>query len=210
MKCKDCKKVTLTERHKVGVCRPCYVKRVLAKRKKPNLRCKECKVEISCRTKSLLCRECYIKEYNSKEENINKKRENTKKWNAENKDRRRETSLRWQKENPGRTKEIRAKTVRGDRNRYTRAKYRAGRRGLEWSIPYDCYLGLLKENCFYCSESLSESGVGLDRTNNTIGYTVENCVPCCKACNRIKGDNLSYEEMLVAMKAVLRYRKRKS
>jgi 5-methylcytosine-specific restriction endonuclease McrA len=37
---------------------------------------------------------------------------------------------------------------------------------------------------------------GIDRKDNEKGYTEENCVPCCKRCNGIKGEWLSYEEML--------------
>jgi len=29
---------------------------------------------------------------------------------------------------------------------------------------------------------------GIDRFNNSIGYEVNNCVPCCKHCNYVKGD----------------------
>lgn len=208
MICKDCKEVALTERHKIGVCRSCYVKRVVAKRKKPPLNCKECNVEISCRTKSLLCRECYFKEYYSKEENLKRKNETTKKWNEQNKERRREISIQWQKANPERTREIRAKTVRGDRNRFTRAKYRAQKRGFEWDIPYEQFLELTKKDCFYCSQPINLSGVGLDRKDNKKGYTLENSVPCCGPCNRVKSDIFTHDEMLVAMNAVLKFRKK--
>jgi hypothetical protein len=38
---------------------------------------------------------------------------------------------------------------------------------------------------------------GIDRVDNSIGYTPDNCVPCCTQCNRIKLDHLTYEEMLL-------------
>lgn len=28
---------------------------------------------------------------------------------------------------------------------------------------------------------------GIDRVDNQVGYTLENCVPCCSACNSAKG-----------------------
>jgi hypothetical protein len=28
---------------------------------------------------------------------------------------------------------------------------------------------------------------GVDRVNNDFGYSIDNCVSCCKVCNRMKG-----------------------
>jgi hypothetical protein len=47
--------------------------------------------------------------------------------------------------------------------------------------------------CFYCGGLPQTIFVGkiihngIDRLDNTVGYTVENCVPACKHCNRAKG-----------------------
>jgi hypothetical protein len=55
----------------------------------------------------------------------------------------------------------------------------------------------LQPKCHYCGHSIivSSSAYRLDRKNNSIGYTKENCVVCCGECNRIKSDRYSYEEM---------------
>lgn len=56
---------------------------------------------------------------------------------------------------------------------------------------------ITQQNCYYCgsqpsSEYKSKNGSyfynGIDRINNTIGYTKENSVPCCKICNLMKLD----------------------
>ena len=39
--------------------------------------------------------------------------------------------------------------------------------------------------CYYCGK-LGPSGI--DRIDNNIGYIENNCVPCCKHCNYVKGD----------------------
>jgi hypothetical protein len=36
----------------------------------------------------------------------------------------------------------------------------------------------------------------LDRKDNSIGYSKENCVVCCSACNYLKGDKFTYNEMM--------------
>ena len=70
------------------------------------------------------------------------------------------------------------------------------------------YVKLLQQGCHYCGEGLENSTKsGLDRINNSKGYTLDNVLPCCGACNQIRGDNLTVQEMEVAMKAILDYRK---
>jgi hypothetical protein len=45
--------------------------------------------------------------------------------------------------------------------------------------------------CYYCNRKFTR--VGIDRVDNTIGYTKDNCVPCCKQCN-ISKNNLSLDK----------------
>lgn len=42
-----------------------------------------------------------------------------------------------------------------------------------------------ENNCKYCG---NPGPNGIDRVDNSKGYQKENCVPCCKHCNYIKGD----------------------
>lgn len=42
---------------------------------------------------------------------------------------------------------------------------------------------------------------GVDRRNNLVGYEVENSIPCCTHCNRIKL-NYSEEEFLNKIKKI--------
>jgi hypothetical protein len=44
--------------------------------------------------------------------------------------------------------------------------------------------------------------------DNTKGYTKENCVPCCKICNRLKSD-LTKEEFEEYQKRVKEFNKNK-
>jgi hypothetical protein len=71
----------------------------------------------------------------------------------------------------------------------------ARKRGIAWGLSLSHFRGLIKMPCHYCGtenscttkkhkETYTHNGV--DRLDNIIGYTVDNCVPCCKICNMAK------------------------
>lgn len=72
----------------------------------------------------------------------------------------------------------------------------AKRRGYGFDLTIDQVEIICKQNCFYCGsppalreKSLVWGGMivnGIDRKDNSQGYTVENCVPCCSICNVMK------------------------
>lgn len=54
-------------------------------------------------------------------------------------------------------------------------------------ITKDHYDTLRNNNCTYCGRSaINGHKNGIDRVNNNIGYTLENCVSCCGDCNFAK------------------------
>lgn len=55
---------------------------------------------------------------------------------------------------------------------------------------------LISRPCFYCNGPLNPTGSGLDRRDSSIGYVLDNVVPRCRACNVIKSDLITSEEML--------------
>lgn len=79
-------------------------------------------------------------------------------------------------------------------------KKNAKARGLEFNLSESEFRTLTKQNCFYCnsfpSSKLQRGNKneynyiynGIDRVDNTKGYSICNCVPCCKKCNRMKMD----------------------
>lgn len=44
---------------------------------------------------------------------------------------------------------------------------------------------------------IKHTGYNLDRKDNNLGYSVDNCVVCCGWCNRTKGDRFTYEEFML-------------
>lgn len=87
-------------------------------------------------------------------------------------------------------------------------KATARSRGLEVDLSYEEFLEFTKiDECSYCGSKIewemwsSVSGYSkaynLDRKNNAKGYSKDNCVVCCTACNFIRRDELTHEEMLI-------------
>ena len=94
------------------------------------------------------------------------------------------------------------------KKRYNHAKGIAKSRGYGCSISKDQFIELWSSPCEYCGKSiLNDKGIGLDRLNNKDGYHLTNVVPCCGDCNYIRGDILTYDEMKIAMTAVVEFRK---
>jgi len=99
-------------------------------------------------------------------------------------------------------------------------KTNAKRRGFNWTLSREQFKQLALQACYYCkikphkiqnvyarrhserhrvSQEWSERAAiklnGIDRQNNTKGYTPKNCVPCCEICNKAKR-NLTHDEFM--------------
>lgn len=84
--------------------------------------------------------------------------------------------------------------------RYLYNLYRKGarRRNYTYELSFQETIDLTSQNCYYCGIAPykiidrddyfgSYTYNGIDRIDNSKGYSVENCVPCCFVCNRAKG-----------------------
>jgi hypothetical protein len=63
----------------------------------------------------------------------------------------------------------------------------AAKRGLPFDLTNEQFETLLKRRCYLCGAEPNPL-IGVDRIDNTKGYTVENSVSCCWVCNRMKAD----------------------
>jgi len=64
----------------------------------------------------------------------------------------------------------------------------AKRCGRVLEISFEEYVDLIRSGvCGYCGEEFSPSGYALDRINHDVGYLRDNLLPCCRACNQLKG-----------------------
>ena len=72
-------------------------------------------------------------------------------------------------------------TLNGQYHQY---KKRAKKANLLFEFSENECLLFYNTNCYYCGDKIK--GIGIDRLDNSIGYTKNNCVPCCSTCNFMK------------------------
>ena len=60
----------------------------------------------------------------------------------------------------------------------------ANKRKKDFFINLEEFRNIVSSACAYCGES--EKRIGVDRIDNSIGYTKENSTACCKMCNYMK------------------------
>ena len=63
----------------------------------------------------------------------------------------------------------------------------AKNRNIGFEITKEQFESTVLMPCYYCGSYNQEEVVGIDRLNSSKNYTIDNCVPCCKACNFMKG-----------------------
>lgn len=88
---------------------------------------------------------------------------------------------------------------------YQGYKNKAKHRELEFCISKIEFLRLTQQPCYFCGVMHSNLCVtprgypegwkynGVDRVDNTKGYTLDNCVPCCRQCNFSKSNYTKIE-----------------
>jgi hypothetical protein len=97
---------------------------------------------------------------------------------------------------------------------YSQYKYRAKKRNYTWELTKEEVRELTQSNCVYCNAEPTRVSYGgrkdehsayvyngIDRVDNTEGYYLANCVPCCFTCNWMKRD-LSDDEFIKQIEAI--------
>lgn len=84
---------------------------------------------------------------------------------------------------------------------YGKYKSASKAKSREFKLTKSQFKKLITQNCYYCGQppsqvtfnrrkldSTSITHGGIDRLDSSQGYTIKNCVPCCKICNMFKID----------------------
>lgn len=69
------------------------------------------------------------------------------------------------------------------------------KKGLLTTIDIDFCKTEMNKPCVYCGHVDTPCN-GLDRIDNSIGHTIDNCVPCCTLCNMTRGDRWSHYDFM--------------
>lgn len=164
--------------------------------------------------RSAACKDYYLKHRDALLEYA---REYNKKWYARNKVRRSEQIKAYSKahraDNVRRTQKYiqnnkqKFLDYRHSYNRTTGAGYlsyknHAKKRDREFTITLGEFSELILKPCHYCGED--KKRIGVDRIDNTKGYTLDNCAPCCKLCNYMKRDH-SLDDFLDHIRKIYTY-----
>lgn len=114
------------------------------------------------------------------------------------------------KANKGRTAHNKLSTVKAI---YRNIRSGAKKRNLTFSLTISQVKKLVFSNCFYCNSPpkreyryrTNEPINGIDRVNSLKGYSMNNCVPCCSECNRMKMDD-TVENFLNQIKKIAKFK----
>lgn len=93
----------------------------------------------------------------------------------------------------------------------------AKKRNHEFHLTIDQFKTLVSQNCHYCEAPPRDSifnkraygdfkSNGIDRKFSSIGYLIENCLPCCSSCNLMKG-TLDYHDFIARCGVIYLIRK---
>ena len=87
---------------------------------------------------------------------------------------------------------------------YKTYKTSAEKRNIEFCLTFDDFNMLISKNCEYCGSAPvlptnqkyhkakqfnndpDASFNGIDRVDSNLDYTIDNCVPCCEYCKKVK------------------------
>lgn len=87
---------------------------------------------------------------------------------------------------------------------YRRYIYSAKKRGYGMELSLSDFSQIIELPCYYCGED--EKLRGIDRKDNNFGYTKDNSVPCCTACNMMK-KILTVDDFFSHVKNIYEYQK---
>jgi len=92
-------------------------------------------------------------------------------------------------------KEFRLKEDSVERDLYVNYKKTAKSKGYSFNLSFEEFIKLTTMSCYYCGVEPSNIHKkrkksyrynGVDRVDNSKGYVLDNCVPCCSTCNYAK------------------------
>jgi hypothetical protein len=93
---------------------------------------------------------------------------------------------------------------------YIDYKHSAYKRQLDFMITEDNFDNITIQECYICGKQNTNTHTnGIDRYDNSIGYILENCKPCCGECNYMKREYI-YNDVFDKFKLIYEHNNCKS
>jgi len=89
-----------------------------------------------------------------------------------------------QRESNAKYREKRKNIPKSPKQRYSQYQKGAVSRNHAFELTEEQFMTFWDKPCHYCKQPIN--GIGIDRLDNSIGYLIDNCVPCCTVCNMMK------------------------
>lgn len=95
-------------------------------------------------------------------------------------------------------------------------KTNAKKRDINFNLSIAEVKSIVTKDCHYCGAKPSNTlrrhnegfkYSGIDRVDNKKGYTLDNCIPCCMICNRMK-KGIDYETFINQCKRIANHSRR--
>jgi len=125
--------------------------------------------------------EYHKKYYKDNKEDIDKKNRN---WSLNNPEKRNQYSKKYAETHPDEMKRFFKEYDLKIEGRFRAMKGSAKKRDYPVEINLEEFTEIVSNPCVYCGED--NKRIGIDRIDNSKGYTLENSAPCCAICNMMK------------------------
>lgn len=146
----------------------------------------------------------YLVNYSPKwyQKNKLKHDERGKLWLKNNPEKAKAIRERFKANNPDKIKDYFVKYEKQNKAKFRMVKHSAKTRNYEFALSTENFENIVNKPCKYCGED--NKRMGIDRIDNTKGYTLENSAPCCTNCNMMK-KALTVESFLSHIKKIQTY-----
>jgi hypothetical protein len=108
----------------------------------------------------------------------------------------------WRKQNPEKVIALNHKKKTDPKYKLKYYKDRAQRSNIQWKLTDEECFEYFKNCCYFCGDECGKTNNGIDRLDNSVGYTFENTVTCCEMCNMMKS-NLSEDIFIERCRYIL-------
>jgi hypothetical protein len=115
----------------------------------------------------------------------------------------RNATKKWRKNNPMKNKQSEKRSRLTPKAIYRRYQTNAANCYRSFRLTFNQFMSFWQKPCFYSGHAIKT--IGLDRINNSFGYSLKNVVPCCPTCNSMKS-KLTQEQFLLHCRAIVDFR----